>query len=192
MRVPKDSQIFISEMWMSSSHSFKMGLRHKPLFIIFSLMFFFFLVHGHCLMIKWVCILGQISKLTHEIQGYTFQDCPNLPFFNGLWNLEFHISYANKPFIFLFFLYEWAKYFTLLSNPSFFRHQIKYVEIISLIMFCCFFLCFLFHTNSNLFYLSLVLFIGSLSLLVDQMDQLRQRSKLVYELQWCTLLVVVC
>jgi hypothetical protein len=153
----------------------------KPLFIFFSLVFF--LVHGHCLLIKWVCILGQRSKLTHEIQCYTFQDCPNFPFFYGLCSLEFHSSDAKKPSIFLFFLFEWGKYFILLSNPSLFRHQIKYVETFSLIASSCVFLCFLFRTNSNLFYLSLVLFVGSLSLLADQMDQLRQRSKLVYELQ---------
>jgi len=121
-------------------------------FYIFSLVFFF-LVHGHCLLIQWVCILGQRSKLTHEVQGYTFQDCPNFPFFYGLYSLEFHSSDAKKPSIFLFFVFEWGKYLILLSSPSLFRHQIKYVETFSLIVSCCvfFFLAFSFAPTQTSF-----------------------------------------
>jgi len=130
---------------------FSLSTNSNPFLYFFSCVFFF--GSGHCLLIQWVCILGQRSKLTHEVQGYTFQDCPNFPFFYGLYSLEFHSSDAKKPSIFLFFVFEWGKYLILLSSPSLFRHQIKYVETFSLIVSCCvfFFLAFSFAPTQTSF-----------------------------------------
>ncbi len=48
----------------------------------------------------------QRNKLTHEIQGYTLQDCPNFPFFYDLCSLEIHSSGAKITLYLLFFLFE--------------------------------------------------------------------------------------